>query len=117
MNTSLGYLPINKQTELMQIVSMVHQVVSADLIILFGSYARNQWVEDKYDEYHYRYQSDFDILVIVETKSESIQGRFEREIEDIIEKSEDIKTPVSVCLYPLLTNKNRLFQSLSDRAQ
>ena len=41
------------------------------MIILFGSYARNEWVEEKYDEEHYKYQSDFDILVIVETKSEA----------------------------------------------
>lgn len=99
MKTSLDYLPINKQTELTQIVNMIHKVVSSEIIILFGSYARNEWVEEKYDEEHYRYQSDFDILVIVEDKSEAIQGRFEREIEEKIEKNEEVKTPVSVIVH------------------
>jgi predicted nucleotidyltransferase/HEPN domain-containing protein len=71
------------------------------MIILFGSYARNAWVEDKYDAERYRYQSDFDLLVIVETKSEAIQGRFEREIEEAIEKSESIKTPVSIIVHEI----------------
>lgn len=101
MKTNCDYLPIFKQTELTRIVSMINEVVSSEIIILFGSYARNEWVEDKYDAERYRYQSDFDILVIVETKSEAIQARFEREIEEKIEKNEEVKTPVSVIVHDI----------------
>ena len=48
------------------------------MIILFGSYARNTWVEDPIGEQdgvmRYHYQSDFDILVILATKSEFAQN-------------------------------------------
>lgn len=101
MKTSVDYLPLKKKLELTKVIDLINEVVPADLIILFGSYARNEWVEEKYDEEHYRYQSDFDILVIVETKSEAVQGRFEREIEEAIEQSEDIKTPASVIVHDI----------------
>lgn len=101
MKTSLGYLPINKQTELADIVRIITEVFLPEMIILFGSYARNEWVEEKYDEIHYRYQSDFDILVVVKTQSELAQAKLERDIEDRIEKNEDIKTPASVIVHDI----------------
>jgi uncharacterized protein len=101
MKMSLEYLPFNKQAELEKIISLIKEVVSSEMIILFGSYARNEWIEEKYDDEHYRYQSDYDVLVIVETKSEAIQGRFEREIEEKIEKAEYIKTPVSIIVHDI----------------
>jgi len=101
MKIHLNNLPQHKQDELAKVVNLIQKAVPAEMIILFGSYARNSWVEEKYDEEHYRYQSDFDVLVIVETKSEAIQGRFEREIEEIIEKAEDIKTPVSIIVHDI----------------
>ncbi len=101
MKKDLSYLPADKQSELLNIVDLIKEAVPAEMIILFGSYARNDWVEDKYDEEHYRYQSDFDVLVIVETKSEAMQGKFEREIEDALEKNQVIKTPVSVIAHDI----------------
>ncbi len=101
MKTNLDYLPSHKQAELTKIVSLIQETVQPDMIILFGSYARNAWIEEKYDNEHYKYQSDFDVLVIVEIKSEAIQGRFEREIEEKIEKTEEIKTPVSVIVHDI----------------
>jgi len=101
MKTSLDYLPPHKQAELTKIVSLIQEAVQPEMIILFGSYARNAWIEEKYDNEHYKYQSDFDVLVIIELKSEAIQGRFEREIEEKIEKTEEIKTPVSVIVHDI----------------
>lgn len=101
MKTSLEYLPINKQTEIANIVRIITEIFIPEMIILFGSYARNEWVEDKYDEDHYRYQSDFDILVIVKTQSESAQAKLERDIEDRVEKEESVKTPVSVIVHDI----------------
>lgn len=40
------------------------------MLILFGSYARGDWVEDLDEEtLYYRYQSDFDLLIITQTHS------------------------------------------------
>ena len=40
------------------------------MIVLFGSYARGDWVEDVYVEGHitYEYKNDFDVLVIVKDR-------------------------------------------------
>jgi predicted nucleotidyltransferase/HEPN domain-containing protein len=97
----IEYLPAVKQAELSNIITLIKEVVAAEMIVLFGSYARNDWVEEKYDEEHYRYQSDFDILVIVETKSASAQNRIELEIEERIEQAGTIKTPVSVIVHDI----------------
>src|ERR1700738_2543560 len=101
MKMNLNYLPQHKQNELFKLVNIINEVASVEMIILFGSYARNDWVEAKYNEQHYRYQSDFDILVIVETKSESAQGKIEDEIEKRIRLDEDIKTPTSILVHDL----------------
>lgn len=101
MKHSLDYLPKEKQAELAQIIRLINEVTAPEMIILFGSYARNEWVEEKYDNEHYRYQSDFDILVIVEMKNENMQSKLEREIEEKIEKVEDIKTPASIIIHDI----------------
>jgi predicted nucleotidyltransferase len=51
MKTSLSHLPQNKQDELKEITQMIIEKVPAEMIILFGSYARGDWVED-YQEKH-----------------------------------------------------------------
>ncbi len=101
MKTSVDYLPLNKQIEITNIIRIITEIFIPEMIILFGSYARNEWVEDKYDEDHYRYQSDFDILVVIKTQSESAQTKLERDIEDRIEKDEGIRTPASVIVHDI----------------
>lgn len=108
MKYGLENLPKEKRDELIEIVAVIQEIAAPQIIILFGSYAKNAWVEEKYDEKHYKYQSDFDILVIVETKSESIQDKLEREIEEKIEKIDDIKTPVSVIVHDIYFVNKRL---------
>jgi predicted nucleotidyltransferase len=41
------------------------------MIILFGSYARGDWVEDYQEKYEY--VSDFDILIITKDKTSAKQ--------------------------------------------
>ncbi|MFT3741665.1 MAG: HEPN domain-containing protein [Gammaproteobacteria bacterium] len=101
MKRNLDKLPNEKQVELDKVVILIQEMAPVEMIILFGSYARNEGVEEKYDEAHYKYQSDFDILVIVETKSEALQGKLEREIEEKVEKCNEIKTPVSVIVHDI----------------
>ncbi|MHC4397037.1 MAG: nucleotidyltransferase domain-containing protein [Planctomycetota bacterium] len=56
MKKSLSHLPKHKQAELKLITRIIRkQFPSAHMIILFGSYARGQWVEDTYTEGHITY--------------------------------------------------------------
>lgn len=101
MKTELNYLPAHKQAELSQIVAAIRTSVPAEMIILFGSYARNDWVEEKYDEEHYRYQSDFDLLVVVENQSEATHSRLEQEIEIKLEQLNTVHTPVAIIVHTI----------------
>jgi len=68
MKTSLEHLPDQKQQELQRTIEIIREEIDLDMLILFGSYARGDWVEDLDPETPlYRYQSDFDLLVITET--------------------------------------------------
>jgi len=72
MKTSLEHLPEQKRQELQRAVEIIQEEVNPDMLILFGSYARGDWVEDLDPEtLHYRYQSDFDLLVITETRQQA----------------------------------------------
>ena len=63
-------------------------VPSTQMIILFGSHARGDWVEDRYEQDGriYEYMSDFDILVVTETyrvaDSVSLWHKVERRVQD-----------------------------------
>jgi HEPN domain-containing protein/predicted nucleotidyltransferase len=68
MKTVLPKLPEHKQTEIKAIVAaLIPRFVEIEMIILFGSYARGTWVEDKYMEKGntYEYKSDYDLLIIL----------------------------------------------------
>lgn len=66
MKTSLKHLPRNKQTDLNRIVELVRAAEDVEMIILFGSHARGDWVEDTQREGGavFEYTSDFDIYVL-----------------------------------------------------
>ena len=66
MKDSLAHLPERKRGELAHITSIIRQTVpQAEMIILSGSYARGDWVEDVTVDGNttYEYSSDFDIIV------------------------------------------------------
>ena len=101
---ALGKLPENKQKELRKLVNTIHQKTTksqpVEMVILFGSYARGEGVEDRYVEDHitYEYQSDFDILVLVRFKNRKRQTRLEWTLSKAIEAS-GVKTPVTVIVH------------------
>jgi len=68
------------------------------MIILFGSYACNQWVEDTYTEAHitYEYISDFDILVLTRLKKTAENHANQSRVDSLIIRHKAIKTPVSL---------------------
>ncbi len=77
MKRSLPRRSQHQAARLREITDVIRELVGDDLamLILFGSYARGDWVEDKYTEGHitYTYQSDFDLLVVTEKRSGATQ--------------------------------------------
>jgi predicted nucleotidyltransferase/HEPN domain-containing protein len=68
MKKSLAHLPKPKRDELQRVKEVIlDECPTVLMIILFGSYARGDWVEDRHveDGVLHEYLSDFDILVIV----------------------------------------------------
>jgi predicted nucleotidyltransferase/HEPN domain-containing protein len=63
MKTTLDHLPPRKQDELRAVVDVLRAGVPLSLVILFGSHARGDWVEDPEEGYF----SDYDLLAIVES--------------------------------------------------
>jgi predicted nucleotidyltransferase/HEPN domain-containing protein len=62
MKTSIDHLPAHKQEELRAIVEILRAGAPVEMLILFGSHARGDWVEDPEEGYF----SDWDLLVVVE---------------------------------------------------
>src|SRR5882762_3532494 len=88
MKTTFDHLPEHKQQELKSIVSsLIPRYAEIEMVILFGSYARGNWVEDKYVEKGttYEYKSDYDLLIVLsnngkannDTLTQSITGKLE----------------------------------------
>lgn len=72
MKTSLDHLPKQKQQELQRAIAILREEIDLDMLILFGSYARGDWVEDlDPDSLLYRYQSDYDLLIITDTPQQA----------------------------------------------
>lgn len=96
MKTSLSHLPEHKQAELKAIKeALVPRYGEIEMIILFGSYARGNWVEDKYVENGrtYEYKSDYDLLIILSDDKKANADSF---IQSVSAKLEALKlnTPV-----------------------
>ncbi len=111
MKKSLSHLPQRKRYEL----SLVRDIILEDfpdvqMIILFGSFARGDWVEDITTEGHitYEYMSDFDILVITESK-EMAQKAFglQDKVEHHIRNAPEIRTDASI-IYHHIKHVNSL---------
>jgi predicted nucleotidyltransferase/HEPN domain-containing protein len=79
MKTSLDHLPEHKREQLTAIAALVQAAAPVEMIILFGSYARGDWVEDPVHGYF----SDFDLMIIVEAaqlaEDEALWAKVERE--------------------------------------
>jgi len=61
MKTSLDFLPLPKREQLAAIKALLLEAAPVEMLILFGSYARGDWVEDHDNQYF----SDFDLLIVV----------------------------------------------------
>jgi uncharacterized protein len=103
MKKSLAHLPKHKREELQEITSIIKENAEVEMIILFGSYARGNWVEDIYTEGHitYEYKSDYDILVIVKTHPQVRKLTLWRNIETLVHYSSMIQTRLSLIVHDL----------------
>jgi len=96
MKASLQKLPKRKRDELCIINDMIREIDGVEQIILFGSYARGDWVEELGQNGYYKYQSDFDLLIIVDDKKLARKREKWDKLENRIYRSDSIKTPVSI---------------------
>jgi uncharacterized protein len=64
MKESLDHLPAKKQEQLRAVADLIRAEAEVEMVILFGSHARGDWVEDPVGGYF----SDFDVLVVVKSR-------------------------------------------------
>ncbi|RWA81732.1 nucleotidyltransferase and HEPN domain-containing protein [Mesorhizobium sp.] len=111
MKSSIDHLPEHKQRELVRAVEVLHAEFEDALaessaewkktgrilkIILFGSYARGDWVDEPHTMKGYR--SDFDLLVIVNNNKLS-DFAYWYKAKDRLERDRAIKTPTSFIVH------------------
>ena len=97
MKTSLENLPKDKQEELHRVVEIIRAEFKPEMIILFGSHARGNWVEDAYigeDGNYYKYRSDFDIYVLMHNHDDARKVNRRKSLRDKLRA--EIRTPVQV---------------------
>jgi len=87
MNHLPKHLPPHKQQELKEIVAAICARHDVEMIILFGSHARGDWVEDEYEEDHitYEYRSDYDILIITADKDSERDVSYDSDLKHDLE--------------------------------
>lgn len=117
MKHDLDHLPEGKRRELALVVEMIREGFARAIkhrtqprfrgeghllkIILFGSYARGDWVEDPVG----RYFSDYDLLVVVDHEDLTDVPEFwlktEDQLLDVLAEGTRLRTPVSLVYHSL----------------
>src|SRR5512142_3383687 len=91
MRTSVDALPLKKQRQLAALVDLIRGEVEVEMVILFGSHARGDWVEDPVNGYF----SDHDVLVVVEKPGAVERHKLWSTIED---RAEHLLQPAALSL-------------------
>ena len=116
MRSDLDHLPKSKRRELAHVVDVIRDGFGDAIsrrtmerfrkgkilkIILFGSYARGDWVEDPIG----RYFSDFDLLIVVSHEDLTDWAEFWSKTEDRLfaelSEGKQLRTPVSLIYHSL----------------
>lgn len=116
MKTGVDHLPVAKRIELAFVVDTILDSFEFAIarrtmpalrggqllkIILFGSYARGDWVEDPVG----RYFSDFDLLVVVDrealTDVPEFWAKAEQHLVEALAEGTELRTPVSLIYHSL----------------
>jgi HEPN domain-containing protein/predicted nucleotidyltransferase len=87
VKTSLSHLPARKQEELRAITGLICAAAPVGMLVLFGSHARGDWVEDPEGGYF----SDYDLLAIVQSRAvaddAALWSRLEQQANELAGKS------------------------------
>lgn len=97
MKTTLTHLPEHKQAELKQILAaLIPRYGEIEMIVLFGSYARGNYVEDKYEDkgITYEYKSDYDLLIITTKNTQADSDSFMASVGGKLDEL-NLPTPVN----------------------
>jgi HEPN domain-containing protein/predicted nucleotidyltransferase len=89
------HLPQAKQDQLQAIVGVIRKHAPAEIIVLFGSFARGDWVEDAKTGY----RSDFDILVIVQHNAVAERDDLWNTVENRAQALPGMNTEVSLIVH------------------
>lgn len=93
MKTSLTHLPEIQQKEIAEILQIIKEEANPEKVILFGSYARSNWIADEYqkDGVQFSYISDYDFLVVIkkdgvkeQTIISQIESRCSKDFKNVI---------------------------------
>jgi len=102
MKKSLSHLPKHKRDEIKAVTEIITEMIDAEFIILFGSYARGDWVEDVYvgdDGITYEYKSDYDLLVVVKDLPRYEYKGYRRKIKKKALRSGVCDTRISIIMH------------------
>jgi HEPN domain-containing protein/predicted nucleotidyltransferase len=94
MTNSLDHLDEPTCAKLRAITAKIREVAPAEIVLLFGSYARGTWVVDRVTGY----RSDFDLLVVVASLNDADALLLEGKLEDAINPIAK-PVPVSVIVH------------------
>jgi hypothetical protein len=112
MKSDLDHLPEHKQRELARMVEILHEEFDDALalgttewkkrgrilkVILFGSYARGNWVDEPHTMKGYK--SDFDLLIVVNNRKLTDFATYWYKAKDRLRRDRGIKTPVSFIVH------------------
>ncbi|MEO1243736.1 MAG: HEPN domain-containing protein [Pseudomonadota bacterium] len=124
MKTELDHLPEEKRRELARVTEILFEefeTVQARKtsararsgkilkVILFGSYARGDWV-DEAGKTAKGYQSDYDILIVVNTDPLTDMSTYWYKAEDRIIADKGVKTPIGLIAHTLADMNEKLAQ-------
>ncbi|RFA30006.1 hypothetical protein CAI21_07230 [Alkalilimnicola ehrlichii] len=111
MRTSLSHLPADKQQELEKIASLIDEAVQPELVILYGSYARGDYKEEK-DLARPRWSghaSDYDILVVMPDSTTESDGELEQQLYELCNAHN-----FSASVRPIVHRLSHVNQSLEE---
>ena len=96
MKTSLDHLPETKRAQLRDIAAIFRDGAPVEMLILFGSHARGDWVEDP----DTGYRSDFDLLAVVDSDKIATDLTLWNEME---RRAREVagKTPVTLIVHDM----------------
>lgn len=100
MENLLQHLPEHKQDELNVIRDViVEKIPDVRMVILFGSYARGNYVDEDIQIESgatHVYESDYDILVVTRTVKQADSYKMQDSINNAIRAREKVSTPISI---------------------